>query len=220
VYLLRCVAVSIFSALALSGCATVSMVSGQALVETGLGKESSSVEQVCEAYVSNAEAEAWVKPSPGFFGLARTLVTGEQSASTGEASAYLKRIEADTAPVETVMARITTDVGRARSGLDIASSETLNALTEQDKDTALLKAQLISFESALITAQKSRRTFITAFEVVSDRSASHDATEFNAALNAFDLSIDAARITADKLANAYSTVAMSQDQTAGAADHV
>lgn len=210
-YLLRCVAVSCLGVVALSGCATVSMVSGQAMVETGLLKQASSVEQVCEAYVAKAEAEAWVKPSTGLFGFARTLVTGDQTDSDVEASPYLQRIEFDTSPVGDIMTRLTNDVGRAGSGLSIVTEEAAASLSEPEQTPEMLKAHVISFESALITAQKSRRTFITAFEALSEREGNLDAAEFDTALVEFDATIDAARLTADKLASAYSTLAMSHD---------
>ncbi|MEL7546413.1 MAG: hypothetical protein AAGJ84_07165 [Pseudomonadota bacterium] len=217
---LRCLAVSCLGAIALSGCATVSMVSGQAMVETGLIKEASSVEQVCDAYVAKAEAEAWIRPSPGLFGFARTLLNGDSDSESAETSPYLERIGAGTADTALLLKTITQDLGRARSGLEIVTQEASQSLEAPDQDEDLLKLHVISFESALIAAQKSRRTFITAFEFVSDRGETLDSTEFDAALIEFDLAIDTARKTADRLATAYSSLAVNGDTSSATANKV
>lgn len=181
------------------------------MVETGLIKEASSVEQVCDAYVAKAESEAWVRPAPGLFGFARTLANGDSDGNDSNAHPYLKRIQIDSAPVSELVATITKDVDRARSGLMIVTEEASNSLKADALDEDTLKAHVISFESALITAQKSRRTFITAFEAASERGEEIEALSFDSALADFDMAIDSARETADQLAQAYSTLAMYDD---------
>ena len=181
------------------------------MVETGLIKEASSVEQVCEAYVAKAESEAWVRPSPGLFGFARALANGDSDGNNSESHPYLKRIGADSAPVADLVATITKDVDRARSGLMIVTEEATISLQSDALDGDRLKAHVISFESALITAQKSRRTFITAFEAAAERGEEIETVSFDSALADFDMAIDSARETADQLAQAYSTMAAYED---------
>lgn len=181
------------------------------MVETGLIKEASSVEQVCDAYVAKAESEAWIRPAPGLFGFARTLANGDSDGSNSGSHPYLKRIKIDSAPVDELVAGITMDVDRARSGLMIVTEEASNSLQGEALDQDMLKAHVISFESALITAQKSRRTFITAFEAASERGEEIQSLSFDSALADFDMAIDSARETADQLANAYSEMAMYDD---------
>lgn len=181
------------------------------MVETGLIREASSVEQVCDAYVAKAESEDWIRPAPGLFGFARTLANGDSDGSNAEMHPYLKRIEVNSAPVEELVATIASDIDRARSGLMIVTDEASVSLQDGTLDQDMLKAHVISFESALITAQKARKTFITAFEAASERGEEIQSLSFDSALADFDMAIDSARDTADHLAKAYSAMAMYQD---------
>ena len=73
---MRSVFLSMILASSLGACATVSMVSSEAVVETGLSTEQSSLREVSEAYTDLAERKHWVAKSGGLLGFARVLMDG------------------------------------------------------------------------------------------------------------------------------------------------
>ena len=193
---MRSVLLSVFLASSLGACATVSMVSSEAVVETGLSAEQSSLREVSDAYTDMAERKNWVAKSGGLLGFARVLMDGVSGDDETPAMKYSEDLQADGTSRSQQVMQLRGDIESATHGLNVATMEA-EKLFGADMNAKRLRADLVSYESALVTAKKARRTFVgalTAFEPEELEGAAD-------ALTAFDLSIDAASDAADKLAD-------------------
>jgi uncharacterized protein YceK len=193
---MRSVIISLFVATSLSGCATVSMVASEALVETNLSAEESSLRKVSNAYTDQAERKNWIAKSEGLLGFARILMDGSNSSASSELGPYSASVLNDTVSQEDQIDRVRSDIESAAHGLDVATME-VGKLFELELKAKALRADLVSYESALVTAKKARRTFITTLAELD----LNEADPTRAALAQFDDSIDSARDAADKLAD-------------------
>ena len=193
---MRSVLFSVILAASLGGCATVSMVASEATVETNLTTQESSLRKVADAYTDQAERKHWVEASKGFFDFARVLMDGASDDDAKSDETYFDQVtrEHDTASAQIEYIRV--DIESAAHGLDVATME-VEKLFGEDLPAKALRADLVSYESALVTAKKARRTFIT---VLSDLDMD-DANSTTYALAQLDASIDSARDAADKLAD-------------------
>ncbi|WP_156807968.1 hypothetical protein [Henriciella marina] len=183
--------------LTLTGCTTVSMVSKQAIVETELTEQQSEVRQKAEAFETLAENEGWVTEANGISGLADMLFGGDAAATKPDRT-YAENIAFSAKEPAQLYATVLSDVSRAADSL-----EELDQLAEtllQSGDVQ--RADLISFESALVTAQKSYRSFSEATGIV-DGAAGQSRRDTEAALRELAATIDMARASADKMAGAY-----------------
>lgn len=181
---------------ALSGCATISMVPGQAVIETTLMAEQSELRELSNAYVKTAETSHWVAPNPDLWAFARMLANGSALQKTPKT--YAERVLSTPNDAAQMRLVIATDINMAQSGLTELIDQAEALLSSDVKDTSL-RTETYSFESALVTAQKARRNFNEAaylLEKTSDGTeaalASHFAT--------FDDVIARAQTTADALA--------------------
>ncbi len=193
---MRSVLVSVLLVASLGGCATVSMVASQATVETGISSEESSLRKVSDAYTDLAERKNWITKSQGLLGFARVLMDGANESEQSETSEYAAQVQRDAIQLEDQIALIRNDIEGAAHGLDVATME-VNKLFETDRPARSLRADLLSYESALVTAKKARRTFVTTL----DELALNDGNTASYALAQLDVSIDNARDAADKLAS-------------------
>lgn len=193
---MRSVLVSVLLVASLCGCATVSMVASQATVETGISSEESSLRKVSDAYTELAERKNWITKSQGLLGFARVLMDGADESEKSETSDYAAQVQRDAQQLEDQIALIRTDIEGAAHGLDVATME-VNKLFQTDRPARSLRADLLSYESALVTAKKARRTFVTTL----DELALNDGNTASYALAQLDVSIDNARDAADKLAS-------------------
>lgn len=193
---MRSVLVSVLLVASLGGCATVSMVASQATVETGISSEESSLRKVSDAYTELAERKNWITKSQGLLGFARVLMDGADESEKSETSDYAAQVQRDAQQLEDQIALIRTDIEGAAHGLDVATME-VNKLFQTDRPARSLRADLLSYESALVTAKKARRTFVTTL----DELALNDGNTASYALAQLDVSIDNARDAADKLAS-------------------
>lgn len=193
---MRSVLVSILLAAGLSGCATVSMVASEATVETDLSADQSSLRKVSDAYTDLAERKLWIEKNTGLLGFARVLMDGASNSDDASEGTYIKLVTTE-APISTEQITfVKSDIESAAHGLDVATME-VEKLFGAGLSAKALRADLLSYESALVTAKKARRTFVT---TLSDL----DVGEINSAsyaLTELDLSIDKARDAADKLAD-------------------
>jgi len=192
---MRNVLFSVLLAATLSGCATVSMVGSQATVETNFNKEKSSLSKVADAYTEQAERKSWVEKSKGLFGFARVLMDGADSKSDDREPQYVALVKDQTSTPSEQAQLIRSDIKSAAHGLDVATME-VEKLFEVEMTAKSLRADLLSYEGALVTAKQARRTFITALTDLEMA----DANTTTYALTEFDASIDKARDAADKLA--------------------
>jgi len=199
---MRSVLISFGLMASLTGCATVSMMPGEGTVETKLSAEQSSLRKASDAFVEQAETEKWVQPSSTLFGLARVLVDGV----TGDANpdSYSEYIRATSDDPDMVYKRLVADIERAQKSLDDVTQEAQIFIAVQGHDKASLRKDVTSFETALVTAQKSRRNFAEGFNIVAERSDTGIAM-VEGYLAAYDASIDEARKTADRLADLYAS---------------
>ena len=193
---MRSVLLSAILASSLAGCATVSMVATEALVETNLASEDTSLRKVSDAYTDLAERKNWVMKSGGILGFARILMDGSEDTDESSELVYLENVQNTSPDLSAQLDLIQSDIEGAAHGLDVATMEA-EKLFETERTAKSLRADLVSYESALVTAKKARRTFITTLTELDMA----DANPTTYALAEFDNSIDAASEAADKLAD-------------------
>ncbi|MEM1147903.1 MAG: hypothetical protein AAGA72_07150 [Pseudomonadota bacterium] len=193
---MRSVILSIVLATGLSACATVSMVGSEATVETDILQEQSSLRKVSDAYIELAESKQWVQKSKGLLDFARVLMDGSNADDASKPADYTALVVRDAPTRQAQMNLIRDDIEGAAHGLDVATMEA-EKLFDTDAAAKALRADLVSYESALVTAKQARRTFLSTLgdlDLNTGNMASY-------ALAELDLSIDSARDTADRLAD-------------------
>ncbi len=193
---MRSVLFSVLLASSLGACATVSMVSSEAVVETGLTTEQSSLREVSNAYTDLAERKHWVEKSGGLLGFARVLMDGASGEDETPAMKYSENLKANSTARNEQVLQLRDDIESAAHGLNVATMEA-EKLYASDASAKSLRADLVSYESALVTAKKARRTFVRTLA----RFETEELEGASGALTAFDASIDSARDAADKLAD-------------------
>ncbi len=184
----------------LAGCATVSVVPGEATVETSLTRSQSELRQASNAYCDEVVEAGWVEEADGLASLADTLMHGKTEVA-GAPGFYATRIGASTKAPSLVLARIITDSQSARRGLAEVTAEAESVLRSGDKN-ASNRGDVMSYERALVRAQMAHRGFQEALDLVAVR-ADMDVQPIVSEIEAFAVMIDDARITADKLADRY-----------------
>jgi hypothetical protein len=186
----------------LGGCATVSMMPGEATVESGLSHNQSVLRKVSAEYSDSAAAEGWVEASGGLAGFADMLINGRSDAPDD----YATRIGAATNAPAIVLSRISSDSEAARTGLAAVSVEA-KAVLNSAADDAASRTDVMSYERALVRAQTAYRNFQSALSTVAARAdMDMDTAPVDAELSDFADTIDAARKTADKLADKYASL--------------
>jgi len=193
---MRSVLISVIFASSLGACATVSMVSSEAVVETGLTSEQSSLRQVSEAYTDLAERKNWVSKSDGLLGFARVLMDGVSGNDAAPELQYLEDLQADGMSRNQQVMRLGEDIDSAAHGLNVATMEA-EKLYGSEATARSLRADLVSYESALVTAKKARRTFVQTLSGFEQE----ELVGVSTSLAAFDTSIKGASDAADKLAD-------------------
>ena len=186
--------------LTLSGCATVSMVSRDAVVLNEQTVESSALAESAKAFNTRAEAQGWIGEPRGLMDFAKVLFGGDESGNDTTNGTYAERISASDGEPAVVYEAISSDTASARRAFTEVGNLAQTLLDEGE----VSRSDLINFETALVTAQKCYRGFSEAVGLVAARDRSGLA-ETEAALTAFATEIDAARKTADKLADAYAS---------------
>lgn len=181
----------------LAGCATVSMAPGETTVETGISKKQTALRQASDAYCSDAEDKGWVGEQGGLAGLASILINGQRK-DRQPSVLYGEHIGAGSGDTGDLALRIADDAASANSGLQtvIAEAEAVKA-----SGKAIRRADVTSFERALVRAQRARRGFSAATETVRGRGGDVDAARM--AIDEFALEIDRARQLADDLLDLY-----------------
>lgn len=193
---MRSVFLSMILACSLGACATVSMVSSEAVVETGLSTEQSSLREVSEAYTDLAERKNWVAKSGGLLGFARVLMDGASGEEQTPEMKYSADLKSDSASRSQQVLQLRDDIESATHGLNVATMEA-EKLKGSEASAKRLRADLVSYESALVTAKKARRTFVTALSAFEQE----ELEGASDALSAFDHSIAGASDAADTLAD-------------------
>ncbi|MEP1143940.1 MAG: hypothetical protein ABJH52_09480 [Henriciella sp.] len=192
---MRSIFISVLLASSLGACATVSMVASEATVETSLASKESSLRKVSDAYTELAERKSWVAKNKGILGFARVLMNGAGDDEDTVSNPYAQQVRQNAAYGTAQIDFIRIDIEGASHGLNVATME-VDKLFNIEPSAKALRADLLSYESALVTAKKARRTFVETLaelEIGNANTASY-------ALAEFDVSIDKARDAADKLA--------------------
>lgn len=184
-----------------TGCATVSMVSGETTFETAITEEQSALRTASDEFCATAHDKGWAVNSNGFANLTTLLIHGESAVDRSEAS-YADQIGVATEPAADVITRIAGDAQAARLGLVGVTTEAQTVLAQAETDTA--RADVTSFERALVRAQRAHRNFTAAVEQLSLRTS--DVAEADEAVTALADEIDAARRVADDLAARYASI--------------
>lgn len=189
------------SLLVMAGCATVSMVPGEATVETALSSDQTALRAASDTYCDKLEAEGWVSASNGFANLASVLMHGRSSGDDASAD-YASQFETTDIPAVQQIAKIAEDARAAQSGLTAVALEALNVLNDTTIETS--RGDVTSFERALVKAQRASRSFSKGLEIVAERTS--EVAEAETAIEAFELEIDDARRLADDLAERYAAI--------------
>ena len=193
-------ALACISLLFLSGCATVSMVSKEAVVESETSANASLLRESSESFKLAAVQEGWVSESRSLMDFANILFGGESEQTGRSPETYAELIASSGGDAEAIYGRIEADATKAADSLSV-----LQRLAEECAASGEVKrAELISYESALVVAQKSYRSFAKAAGVTGDAD-SEARAEAEEALAQFASVIDAARQSADRLAEAYAS---------------
>lgn len=192
------------TALALSGCASVSIYptqSSSVAVET----EPSPLFTATEAFSALAEAEGWVAPSKGLLQAAQSIFDGKPIEGNAAAS-YADRIGLGEAAPEMVMGRLAGDAQRVQSELG-----QINLLARQmldDQDAEVRRADVASYEKSLVWAQRAHRMLASTTDKVLRQSAVPSADVDNA-LGGLAEEIDRTRKLADALATRFAGLSRS-----------
>jgi hypothetical protein len=173
------------------------MVSEQAIVESPTTAEQSEMRKTAAGFETLAESEGWVGESRGLSGIATMLFGSESENLDPVPASYSERVTNE-AKAPAVYQTIANDARRATRELTALQAVANDVLSTG----AVERADLISFESALVTAQKSYRSFAEA----TGRARAGDkigAERADMALKGFAAAIDTARKSADTMADVY-----------------
>lgn len=182
------------------------MVSGETSVETSLTQSQSALRKVSAEYCTDAVKKGWIEATGGLAGFASTLINGK---SDDESRDYASRIGAKSDAPSLVLARIVSDAQAARTGLADVSREARDVLETGGQDSAS-RADVMSYERALVRAQMAYRNFQGALGDVTSRSdMDMDIAPVDRELKSFADTIDDARDTADGLADKYASLSRS-----------
>ncbi len=184
---------------AITGCATVSMVPGSAIVEAKATPEQTALRDASDAFIEKTEEAQWVTRTSGIIDLAKVLMDG-RSGDEVSADSYADVIEANSADALDVRDRLLSDIGEAASSLRVVNEQSQIAMQRPPVSKSSLRKNVVSFEGALVAAQKSRRSFVNATSIVAERS-DMDISLIDAELAAFDKVIDTTRSLVDALAD-------------------
>lgn len=189
------------SLILLAGCATVSMVPGEATVETSVTENQSALRTSSNTYCQNAVESGWVSQGAGLFGWAETLING-QDEKLQKPDDYAAQIHARSAPTESVLTKVVADIETARAGLAAITIQARSVLMSAENEAD--RKDVMSYERALVRAQASRRAFAKAVSIAARRGG--EPAEADKALAELEAEIDSARQVADGLADRYASL--------------
>lgn len=200
---MRIVSICVVALLA-SGCATVSMTSGETVVKADISERQSALRVASDEYCDTAEKRGWVEKATSIFGFANRLLNGDTNEPKSEVEAdYAALVGAETEAPDSVFEQIKLDAEAARIGLVEVTGTASGVLLSEQTDTE--RGDVMSYERALINAQKSHRAFSRAADLAAQRAGNVPA-DTEAALASLASEIDTARETADILADRYAAL--------------
>ena len=189
------------SCVALTGCATVSVVPGSATVETAVSQPQSALRASAEAFQTTAVSRGWIGETRGFFDLARVLVEGNPEISE-DTNDYATLIGVGVRSSDDVLATLTVDASDAAKALSDVSSDASAFLSAGiDASSTDIRDDLVSYERVLVQAQQVRRSFIEA----ALQANLEENSQVTVLIEQIDAEIDTARGLADQIAEQYSS---------------
>ncbi len=192
--------IGLLCAVTMTGCATVSMVPGEAILETELTADQSALRDASDAYCDGAAHAGWVGPDNGIMNIAAILLNGRQPGDQSR-STYLDRIRAEQLSPDEIAMRVGMDARDAADGLAVVVVE---AEAVQASGEAIARADVKSFERALVRAQRARRGFEEALGSLNNTSPA--TLDVQAEIDRFGAGIDHARRLADSMVASYARV--------------
>lgn len=192
----RNVLTSLCLIMALSSCATISVVPGVTGETVSLTQRQTSLRLAAANFNDMAAARGWISQSNGLIDLAGILVDGR---SDEIKTTYADLIGADIRLQEEVSATLIADARDAATALAGVSIEAEAFIKNRRADTYTMRDDLMSFERALVQAQQTRRTFMEAFGIAK----LNRTPRIQLTFDRFDSEIDRARALADQLAAEY-----------------
>ena len=183
-------------ALSLTGCATVTMAPAEAVVEAAPSAEQTALRAASLGFVETSRARHWCATENPWAEMAKML--------RGDALAdrYWLAIEGDIRPTGEVWRVIEADL----SGADRALSDALAAARDVVASGARPdRADLATYEQALVSAQQAERAFAFAIGAASARAPQPQGLTADTRLGAFSEKVSAARGLADRLSEARDT---------------
>ena len=180
------------------------MTSGETVFATETSAQQSALRLACDDFRDEAEEKGWVAKATSFFGFASRLINGDRDEDKAKDNHdYAELIGAQTAAPNSVFERISADADAARYGL-VRVTGTATSILAGSENSAN-RSDVMSYESALLSAQKSHRAFARAADLAAMR-AGGVPQETETALSSLANEIDAARDTADVLAERYASL--------------
>ena len=191
----------------LMACATVSVVSEDNTIRTSSAEIQSPVQMAAMMFCDTSMENGWIAETPDVGDLARVLISGRDEAASDVSAAqaqneYLAALMLDLGKGLDGYAQLASDTGEAQALLSNVS-QTVKALLADADPQALRRADLTSYERALVHAQQSRRVFAEAIDYVVRLQGGNSDAAYTRILAGYDHEIDQARALADQFAERY-----------------
>lgn len=194
--------VIVAAALALGGCATVSVIPGVEPVQEIVSIQQSELRVAAADFSEQATERGWIGRNRGAMEFARVLAHGNDALASEvtEDESYAALLGLGQREHASIVLSMSTDVNDAARLLSAMSQTALAFLAINPTERgAATRADLVSFERTLVQAQKARRTFAETLALIDEAVT----TPVDDGIAKFDRQIDRARLIADRLAREY-----------------
>lgn len=200
---MRFIAFAIAS-LSFTACTTVSVIPQQANVKTATVETAQSdLRLASNAYCEEAVERGWIAEGASWTEMARVLIDGRDAEQASpEAPNYADVLVMRAAHGVDPVAILVKDTQDAETGLAKLSDQ-VDDLLRENPDRKLQRADVTSYERALVHAQKSRRSFHEAAMVITADTTAPLPQSAEVAFASYDQEIDRARRTANRIADLY-----------------
>lgn len=202
---MRILLIGIVSALCLGGCATVSMAPASIMVSASATQEQSEFRESCSDFSKAIYERGLITERSGVSQVFNMLAFGDKVETVD--TAYRERVQIESAPASVVFKTIEADAKWAASNLTEITdqvSDLLENVTDEAED-ATLRKDIMAFEEAILLSKKARLSFLDAMGEFERRS-TVERNDADAALAAFEASIDRASSYIERLAEAYAAL--------------
>lgn len=177
----------------LSACATVTLK--PATLKTSLISEDSTLTKSAKAYQTQIEQAGWVEKTSALSYFQSKFFDMGETNDPGPAD-YAEKLMAEELSDDRFAAIVIGDIRSARIGLLNLNSTVRSVLSEADRTVS--RRDVVTYEDALVTAGKARRSFSKAFDLLITN-APVIAGDVGNALQAFESEIDVSRALADEI---------------------